>query len=385
MTRFFFTCGPTAWAVRGACLAAALVLAACIDLDDRIVGGSTSTESGTKISLTGRVLDTKNAGLGGIVVELSHTGLKDTTDAQGSYSLIGQRDSNVVGSASVVDTLVLTRYGMRLATLPVFKWVDNIRILQRNISAKLLSAPVAPARVEAVISGGQIPTDQPVVRGLDYSYHLNSYMGFAYLREEGNATKYYVFVRTFDATGSLLGQSLGISFNSTTGNISIPEFDAANLLNDTILIQPAGDTIHLGDNTGNQGTSYTKPFSLTGVQLSNFVSAKLLFKFVLPYGPNDVAPAKLFMNGTQFPSIAPLLPALTFNPSHWAINGDGSHDYNDTLTLDINVPKSMLISGSNVFKVENANTADDYRFTMTRIIVSSIDPTKVSAKKGRLL
>src|SRR5690606_13913755 len=129
--------------------------------------------------------------------------------------------------AIALDTLVVKQQGQELRSVPIFKWVDtlaDIRIIQRDISGKLLQAPAHTGRIEAVISGSEIPSDQPVVVPLYYFALTSSYTGFTYFKTTDAILEYVVFVRVLDTSGRLMGRSPDVFFNSQAGNIPIPDF-----------------------------------------------------------------------------------------------------------------------------------------------------------------
>jgi hypothetical protein len=222
-------------AIRALCILGAVLLVAC--MSDMLAGGSTSTQTGAKINLSGRVVDKNDAGVAGVVVEIKRAGLKDTTDALGRYVLEGSVTVSGIngGSASMepLDTLLVKQNGQKLLSLPIFKWVDvlpDIKIIQRDVSGKLLSAPASTGRVEAVISGEGIPVGQPVVVPLYHFKLSGSYTGFAYFQATVAVAEYVVYVRVLDTAGRFIGRSPDVPFSTMAGNIPIPDFDAGNAL-----------------------------------------------------------------------------------------------------------------------------------------------------------
>src|SRR5690606_40591841 len=65
----------------GGCFAA-LTLSACMSL----AGGSSSTETGDKVALNGRVTGGAGDGIAGVVVTLKGSALADTTDITGHFA-----------------------------------------------------------------------------------------------------------------------------------------------------------------------------------------------------------------------------------------------------------------------------------------------------------
>jgi L-ascorbate metabolism protein UlaG (beta-lactamase superfamily) len=145
---------------------------------------------------------------------------------------------------------------------------------------------------------------------------------------------------------------------------------------DTLLLEDR--TIHLGDDDGNQGISYTKSFLLSDSQFSNLESAILKIEFIPPYGPNYEQPPILSINGTSLGSLQRFFPPI--NQGNWQTNADGSHDFNDSLHISFFVPITILVAGNNSFGVQNGRPDDDYQFTQVKIILShvSIDDVPIS-------
>ncbi|MGA3288166.1 MAG: T9SS type A sorting domain-containing protein [Bacteroidota bacterium] len=145
---------------------------------------------------------------------------------------------------------------------------------------------------------------------------------------------------------------------------------------DTLLLEDG--TIHLGDDDGNQGISYTKSFLLSDSQFSNLDNAILKVEFIPPYGPNYEQPPIVSINATSLGSIQPFFPSI--NVGNWQTNADGSHDYNDSLHVSFYVPKTVFVAGNNSFSIQNGRPDDDYRFTQVKVIIShvSIDDVPLS-------
>jgi hypothetical protein len=111
---------------------ATLALAGCL------TGGSSSTETGDNVNLSGHVLQSGHPAPG-VVVTLASAGLSDTTDSQGAYrvkghyTLAAEPPENLgkkSGWERVIDSLVFTRNGNRVALKKVTRWVDTLSDLQ---------------------------------------------------------------------------------------------------------------------------------------------------------------------------------------------------------------------------------------------------------------
>jgi len=120
-------------------------------------------------------------------------------------------------------------------------------------------------------------------------------------------------------------------------------------------------THHLGDGSGNEGIFFEKIFTLP----SGFTNATLNFDFVPPIGPNFESPPEVFISGASAGSIQPFFPSFSTN-SCWQTNPDSSHDYNCGFHVSLPVT-SLVVAGSNVFRIQNGRPADDYDFANVSI------------------
>jgi hypothetical protein len=221
LRRLFTALFTALFPVLAAALSAGLV-AGCM-------GGSSSTETGSEISLSGRVVDKDNTPISGIAVSLAKAGLTDTTDFQGRYLIEG-----ALPAEDAPDTLVFTQGGHAVAALPVTKWVDSLpdlKIIQRDISGSVLAVGAFAAkigRVEAVLTGDGIPADRPVTVEVFYNALASHYSGFVYFPGTNAVRHYAVTVNVYDTAGRFTGRSATVPFSSIAGNILVPPFNPGN-------------------------------------------------------------------------------------------------------------------------------------------------------------
>ncbi|HVK04435.1 MAG TPA: hypothetical protein VM490_13240 [Armatimonadaceae bacterium] len=119
---------------------------------------------------------------------------------------------------------------------------------------------------------------------------------------------------------------------------------------------------HLGDGAGNEGTSFTKSFSIT----SSLREAVLELNI---FHPNYESPPEIYINGQSVGSIQQFFPPL--NPADtasWQTNGDGSHDYIGTVRVVVDVTELVDV-GENTFRIENGRPDDDYFFGLVALQV----------------
>ncbi len=138
------------------------------------------------------------------------------------------------------------------------------------------------------------------------------------------------------------------------------------------------DTInqhHLGDNTGSEGTSFTRTFNVA----CSYTAATLKMSFDAPTGPNFESPPTITVSNNLPPTAHTLTTyASQFMPtpssnSCWQTNSDGSHDYNCDMAVTIDV-SSVLVVGSNTFTIANGRNDDDYLFSNIRIELTNGTP-----------
>jgi photosystem II stability/assembly factor-like uncharacterized protein len=214
---------------------AILFLASCSSNTDQVAGGSSSTETGDAVSLTGRVVYNNEGPVSGIVVSLARLGVVDTTDSQGRY-LIQKKTATVPpkhSTQSILDTLVFKQNGCQVAALIVTKWIDtlpDVQIVQRDISGNLLPGEVKVSKVEAVLSGDGIAPGNPLVAQLFYNVPARNYSGFIYFPWPYSIRNYSIYVNVYDSSGHLTGRSQTVPFNSTAGDITVPAFNPGNAI-----------------------------------------------------------------------------------------------------------------------------------------------------------
>lgn len=203
--------------------------------------GDKGTEAGDphsndKISLTGQIVDRENAPISGVVVELAKTGISDTTDAYGKYSVHQAFIPNGLGKLSanaVLDTLLFKQHDQQFAALEVTHWVDtfpDLKVVQRDISGLLLAGKVQIATIRGELSGDGISKNQPLSAQFFYNQFSNNYSGFVYFHVADTTQNYAVTVNTYDAQSRFIGRSRTIPFSSLAGNITVPPFNPNNAI-----------------------------------------------------------------------------------------------------------------------------------------------------------
>lgn len=148
----------------------------------------------------------------------------------------------------------------------------------------------------------------------------------------------------------VVNTDLAITDNSGFGN----NYGIIRIIPIYILIE---STIHhLGDGSGNEGTSFTKSFDVEDKDVYKSATFRITFS---TWGPNSAYPPVITINGNALPSVLTPLPG--FSNSCWSINGDSSYDYNCTYTYSCDV-LPFLVNGSNTFNISNGRPDDDYFF-----------------------
>ncbi|HEX2613477.1 MAG TPA: hypothetical protein VHO02_07775, partial [Fibrobacteria bacterium] len=110
-----------------------LALVSCVG--ERVAGGSSTTDTGSEISLTGRVIDRDNVPVAGVAVRLSSAGFADTTDALGRYHVLGKAPVAALAGSAALDTLRFEQDEREVAAVPVTQWtadLPDVRIVQRD-------------------------------------------------------------------------------------------------------------------------------------------------------------------------------------------------------------------------------------------------------------
>jgi predicted small secreted protein len=216
------------WCALAVC---AFALTACNTL---LAGGSSSTETGDKVSLSGHVTSGAGDGIAGVIVALDGTALADTTDITGSYSLAGRR---VRASATDPDTLTFTLNGQTVAKRGVTTLtaaVPDIRIVPRGFSGTFAGGDTLEentiTRVEGVVTGEGISPGDSIAATFYYNTLSNTYSGFIWFPPPTSTTlNYVVHINVYGAGGMVTGRSQSVPFNSLAGNVTIPDFDPHNL------------------------------------------------------------------------------------------------------------------------------------------------------------
>lgn len=215
-----------------AALAISVLAAGCMSFS--VAGGSTSTETGDKIALTGRVT---NGGIPvpGILVSLVKAGLHDTTDATGTYVLSGTPAPGASVSNASPDTLVFSREEQAITRLVVSSWSEQppeLRIVQRGFSGTFTDSASGIARIEGVVTGEIIAPGDSVAATFFHNVVAGNYSGFIWFPAPGWVQDFAIHVNVYDSTGALTGRSITVPFTSNAGNITVPAFHSRNLADD---------------------------------------------------------------------------------------------------------------------------------------------------------
>jgi hypothetical protein len=145
------------------------------------------------------------------------------------------------------------------------------------------------------------------------------------------------------------------------------ENNAITLNSETDTLMVEGGIIHLGNDEGNQGITFSKVFTLSDSQYSHLQYARLYIDFIPDYGPYYEVPPKLFINNLPHGSIAPFFPPL--GVGCWKYWADGTHDYCGFMRVDLKISRTVLNSGNNTFRIDNGMPDDDYRFTRVMVVL----------------
>ena len=191
-----------------------------------LAGGSTSTETGEPVSLTGRVSGGNGQGLSGVIVSLAGTPLSDTTGSDGFY-LVSGRVSRQEGHGP--DTLRFAVQGQAVGLRVVGSLTDTVSILQvvqRGFLGYLKPNGHTVTRVEGVLTGDDIPAGDSVVATFFHNQMAENYSGFLYFPAPGDSLRTYeVRVNVYGPDGTLLATSPSVPFTSQAGNILIPTIE----------------------------------------------------------------------------------------------------------------------------------------------------------------
>jgi hypothetical protein len=208
---------------------AALLVAGLAACDITVAGGSSSTETGDKVSLSGRVLRSNGEPVSGVVVSLKAAGISDTTDTAGAYSLKGREAFGVS-----TDTLRFSLNGQLIETqaLSDFEAVlADLQIVQRGFSGALDADDVTVTRVEGVVTGDGIALGDSVAGDFFHNKLAGDYSGFLWFPPPSAGVRNYTaHINVYGAGGTLIGRSADVPFTSMAGNLSIPRFRADNVV-----------------------------------------------------------------------------------------------------------------------------------------------------------
>lgn len=206
-------------------LSASLLLAACNTL---LAGGSSSTETGDKVALNGRVAGGNGDGVPGVIVTLKGTSLADTTDILGAYRLSGTLPNHEDGS----DTLLFQLNGQAVTKLGVTSLeadLPDVQIVQRGFSGSFNGSDTSITRIEGVITGDGIAAGDSVTATFFHNALADNYSGFIWFPPTTTTRNYTVHINVYGVGETLTGRSQDVPFNSLAGNIVIPDFNPGNL------------------------------------------------------------------------------------------------------------------------------------------------------------
>lgn len=193
------------------------------------MGGSTSTETGDKVSLSGRVTRGSGEPVAGVVVSLKTAGLSDTTDTAGVYELKGR-----TSGGTSVDTLRFSLNGQLIETQSISDFEDvlpDVQIVQRGFSGSLDATGVTVTRIEGVVTGDGLAPGDSLAADFFHNTLAGDYSGFVWFLPSPSTVRHYtVHVNVYGAGGARIGRSVDVPFTSLAGNVSLPGFRADNLV-----------------------------------------------------------------------------------------------------------------------------------------------------------
>lgn len=120
---------------------------------------------------------------------------------------------------------------------------------------------------------------------------------------------------------------------------------------------------HLGDNPGNEGSTYKAEFHLENRRA--YRSAVLSIGFT-EWGPNTNPPPSVSLNGHDLGSVFEGLSAPGTDDCWEGPASDGSYDYNCDFTYQKDVYQ-FLKSGTNTFEISCGKPSDDFKFKLLKI------------------
>ena len=150
------------------------------------------------------------------------------------------------------DTLTLVKDEQVITETPILDLVDTLPdlfIVQRNFSGDLQSYGGTINKIEAVITGGNIPVGSPKLVTL-YRYGNNlKYSGYVYFLNSLVSVNYNIYVKIYDVDNRFIGRSVNVPFISLAGDIEIPIFNIENAkpvvsLGPDVTVS-INDTVHL--------------------------------------------------------------------------------------------------------------------------------------------
>jgi hypothetical protein len=191
-----------------------------------LAGGSSSTETGKKIEVNGRVVATGGQPVAGVVVQLVLDGASDTTDSEGLYLITGEVEKERQG---IPDTLRFTLQGqsMGLQVLESLReTLPPLQVVQRGFMGYLKPHGHAVTRIEGVLTGDGILAGDSVTGTFFHNVAAGNYSGFLYFAPPGDSPRTYaVRVNIYGLNDTLLATSASVPFTSQAGNILIPTIE----------------------------------------------------------------------------------------------------------------------------------------------------------------
>jgi len=187
------------------------------------------------ISLTGKVLNKNSEGVPGVIAKLARLGFYDVTNYQGQYSIQANKDTLDqlgIDLDTVADSVIFIKDNSQVTSLTVLDWTDTlppIYLVQRDFSGKLVTTDTSFKRIEAVLYNLSDMTVKPKSTDLFFTPETFRYSGFVYFTKQGSSTvNYSVYVNVYNKDSVFTGRSPTLKFNSTAGDIVMPDFNPYN-------------------------------------------------------------------------------------------------------------------------------------------------------------
>ncbi len=182
------------------------------------------------VDLVGRVVNLDGVPISGVVAKLLMSGISDTTDTTGQFSVFTDNPE----FTDTTDSLLLLKNGQRVflrAISQLHDTLEDMTLKQHMVKTGINACSELASQVSAhFLSRDTSPLPQQSSIGMRYSDSADAYIGTFYMPFVDSQQLWDVFVESHDSLARLTGRSDTMLFSGVVNTITLSNLDACSAL-----------------------------------------------------------------------------------------------------------------------------------------------------------